>query len=61
MNFKVNDYTTITDFKKLGIYEYFTKFGNSEKYEKFEGKIKGEKMKGFISTVDENIYKLTKI
>ena len=61
MNFRVNEYTTITDFKRLGTYSTFMKFGEPQKYENFEGKINGEKVKGFISAVDNNIYKLTKI
>ena len=61
MNFRLNYYTTIKNFKRLGTFSTFTKFGEPEKYENFEGVLNGEKMKGFISTVDNNIYKLTKI
>jgi hypothetical protein len=61
MNFIVNEYTTIIDFKRLGNYSTFLKFGEPEKYENFQGTLNGDKMKGFISSVDNNIYKLEKI
>ena len=61
MNFRVNEHTTITNFKRLKTYSTFLKFGEPEKYENFEGTLNGDKMKGFISSVDKNIYKLEKI
>lgn len=60
MNFKVNQFTTISNFKRLGVFETFMKFGEPYKYEKFEGEIKNEKIKGFICLADDNIYKLEK-
>jgi len=61
MNFKVNDFTTINNFVRLGIFETFTKFGSPYEYEKFEGEIEGQKVNGFICLADDNIYKLSKL
>ena len=61
MNFKVNDYTTINEFKRLGIFEDVMKFGNPSPYEQFTGVMSGEKVKGLICLKSENIYNLTKI
>ena len=61
MNFKVNDFTTINNFVRLGIFETFTKFGQPYEYEKFTGEIQGDKVQGFICLADDNIYNLSKV
>ncbi len=58
MNFKVNKFTTITDFKRLNEFENVMKFGFPEKYERFTGLISGQKVTGLICLKDDNIYDL---
>lgn len=56
--FKVNDFTTIFNFTRLGIFEDFMKFGYPSTYEKFTGEIDNKKIEGFICLKDNNIYNL---
>ena len=58
-DFKVNDYTTITDFKRTGVFEMVMKHGYEQEYEQFTGLLEGDKIKGLICLTDNNIYKLT--
>ena len=59
-SFIVNEFLTILNFKRLGIFEFFSKFGQMVEYEKFTGIIENEQVKGFICLDDDNIYKLSK-
>lgn len=61
MDFKINQFTTINNFKRLGIFEDFMKFGSPQTYEKIEGEIEGNKVTGFICLKTDNIYKLEKV
>jgi len=61
MDFKVNQFTTITDFERLDIYESFMKFGKPSLYERFKGKLQGSEVQGWINVRDNNIYKLEKL
>lgn len=61
MTFKINEYTTINNFKRLGNFTQFMKFGQPYDYEEITGDINGEKIKAFICLDDDNIYKLEKI
>ena len=58
MNFKVNDYTIINNFKRLNEFETITKFGSPYRYEKFTGSVSGQKVSGLICCSDSNIYKM---
>lgn len=58
MNFKINDFTTITDFKLLQVYDTFMKFGKPYAYRQFTGFIRHKAVRGWICLVDNNIYEL---
>jgi len=57
--FKVNDFTTIKNFKRLSIYQKFMKHGKLQNYQRFVGTLRDDKVSGWISLTDSNIYKLT--
>jgi len=59
MDFKVNQFTTINNFKRTNKFETVMKFGTPEKYERFTGELGGNKVTGLICLKDDNIYGLT--
>jgi len=59
MDFKVNDFTTIKNFVRTGVFETFMKFGLPYEYERFTGTLNNEAVQGWICLEDNNIYKLT--
>lgn len=61
MDFKVNMYTTIKQFKRAGVFEDFMKFGQLSKYERFTGILNGDDVRGWICLADNNIYQLERI
>jgi hypothetical protein len=54
-NFKVNDYTTINNFKLLNDYTAFKKFENDLWYQKFTGQIDNKNISGWQSMDGLNI------
>ncbi len=61
MNFIINDFTTINNFKRLAKFETIKKFGEDYEYERFVGEIKNQKVTGLICLEDENIYNLKEL
>ena len=61
MEFKVNQFTTIKNFKRTNTFETVVKFGIPEKYERFTGELKGNKVTGLICLKDDNVYGLTQL
>ena len=59
MDFAINQFTTINDFKRIGVFKTITKFGESYEYEGFEGTLNGDSIKGDICLADNHIYGLT--
>jgi len=59
MDFKINQFTIIRDFKRTGILKTYTKFGETYEYEGFEGILNDDKIKGDICLADNHIYGLT--
>lgn len=58
LNFKVNENTSIQNFRKLPVFETFMKFGEPYEYQKFKGQMKGQDVQGYICLADDNIFKL---
>ena len=59
MDFAINQFTTINDLKRTGVFKTITKFGEFYEYEEFEGTLNGDKVKGDICLADNHIYGLT--
>lgn len=58
MTFHINQFSKITNFKRLGTFETFMKWGEPQEYEKISGKIDKKPITAWICLADENIYKI---
>lgn len=58
MDYKVNEFTTINDFKRLGTFVTKTAHGELIQYENFSGKLDGAACHGLVNCENGNIYGL---
>jgi hypothetical protein len=56
MTFHINQFSKITNFKRLGTFETFMKFGEPYEYEKISGKVQEKQIMAWICLADDNIY-----
>lgn len=56
MTFHINQFSKITNFKRLGTFETFMKWGEPQEYEKISGKVQKKPITAWTCLADDNIY-----